>query len=173
MALERLKSSIQYSKTEFNKIQLILGDVNFIPIRNYSIQNVFSVATIHHVKGQLERAEVIKCLFDLLREKGYLLVTVWRRWHKKVKKHFIVDWFKRIYPRYKHQQEKAGLKEFGDKIIPWTFTRKNVTFHRFYHFFSRREMIKLLKLFKIKELKKIGGPGNEDNFFILAQKSNE
>lgn len=170
LASERLKSSDHYSKIELNKIQLILGDLNFIPIRNHSIQNVFSVATIHHVKGQPERANVIKHLFELLREEGFLLITVWRKWHKRVKKHFIVDWLKRINPRYKHQQEKVGLKEFGDKFVPWTFTRKNETFHRFYHFFSKKEIKELLQNFKIREFQILGGPTKKDNFFILAQK---
>lgn len=170
LALERLRSSNSYSKIELNKIQLILADLKFIPIRNHAIQNVFSVATIHHIKGQLERANVITQLLDLLKEEGYLLITVWRRWHKRVKKHFIVDWFKRIYPRYKHQQEKLGLKEFGDKFVPWTFTRKDVTFHRFYHFFSKMEIKKLLENFIIREFKIMGGPTKKDNFFILAQK---
>jgi len=167
LALERLKSSNSYSKT---KIQLILADLKFIPIRNHAIQNVFSIATIHHIKGQLERTNAITQLLDLLREEGYLLITVWRRWHKKVKKHFIVDWFKRINPRYKHQQEKLGLKEFGDKFVPWTFTRKDVTFHRFYHFFSMMEIKKLLQNFIIREFKMMGGPTKKDNFFILGQK---
>lgn len=170
LASERLKRSEYYSKIELNKIQLILGDLNFIPIRNNSIQNVFSVATIHHVKGQIVRAKVINHLFDLLREEGYLLITVWRRWHKRVKKHFIVDWIKRINPRYKHQQKKVGLKEFGDKFVPWTFSRKNLTFHRFYHFFSKKEIKNLLQNFIIREFKMMGGPTKKDNFFVLAQK---
>jgi len=170
LALERLRSSNSYSKIEITKIQLILADLKFIPIRNHVIQNVFTVATIHHIKGQLERANAITQLLDLLREEGYLLITVWRRWHKRVRKHFIVDWFKRINPRYKHQQEKLGLKEFGDKFVPWTFTRKNVTFHRFYHFFSKMEIKKLLQNFIIREFNMIGGPTKKDNFFILAQK---
>jgi uncharacterized protein YeaO (DUF488 family) len=128
------------------------------------------VATIHHVKEQQERAKVIKRLFDLLQEDGYLLITVWRIWHKRVKKHFIIDWVKRINPRYKHQQKRVGLKEFGDKYVPWTFTRKNETFYRFYHFFSKKEIKKLLQNFIIKEFKMMGGPTKEDNFFILAQK---
>ena len=170
LASERLKNSDYYSIMELNKIHLILGDLKFIPVRNHSIQNIFSIATLHHVKRQQERAKVKKCLFDLLREEGYLLITVWRRWHKKVKNHFIVDWFKRINPRYKHQQEKLGLKEFGDKFVPWTFTRKDVTFRRFYHFFSKMEINKLLENFIIREFKIMGGPTKKDNFFILAQK---
>jgi len=170
LALERLRSSDLYSNVELNKIQLILGDLNFIPIRNYSIQNVFSVATIHHVKGQLERANVMKNLFDILRDEGYLLITVWRKWHKRVKKSFILDWFKRLYPKYKHQQEKVGLQEFGDKFVPWTFTRKNVTLHRFYHFFSKKEIKKLMQNFVIREFNMMGGPTKVDNFFVLAQK---
>ncbi len=170
LALERLRNSKIYSKIEKNKIQLILADLKFIPVRNHSIQNVFSVATLHHIKGQLERANVMKNLFDILRDEGYLLITVWRKWHKRIKNYFILDWIKRLYPKYKQQQEKVGLQEFGDKFVPWTYTRKNETFHRFYHFFSKKEIKELLEKFKIREFQILGGPTKEDNFFILAQK---
>lgn len=171
IALESLRDSLKYSKSELLNIQLILGDLNYIPIRAKCIQNIFSIAAIHHIKGKSKRKNVIKQLFDLLSKNGYFFFTVWRRWQKKFKKSFMLDWLKRIFnQKYKKQQKKKGLKEFGDKFIPWTVSHEKYTYNRFYHFFSKNEIKKLLKIFKIIEFQIIGGPTNKDNFFILAQK---
>ncbi len=171
IAKERLRDNSQYNKNESDNIQLILGDLNFIPVRSQSIQTFFSIATIHHIKGIKKRQSAISQMFNLLNTNGFFLLSVWRRWQENLKKYFIFDWFKRKFnPKFKKQQKNLDLKDFGDRFVPWTISKEKKTYNRFYHFFSRREMLKLLKLFKIKELKKIGGPGNEDNFFILAQK---
>jgi hypothetical protein len=67
-------------------------------------------------------------------------------------------------------QNKLDLEEFGDKFIPWTISKENLTYNRFYHFFSRKELKKLLQMYIIMELKKRGGPNKKDNFFVLAKK---
>jgi hypothetical protein len=74
---------------------------------------------------------------------------------------------------YRTTQNKRELEEFGDKFIPWTISKENLTYNRFYHFFSCKELKRLLKSFVIKELKKIGGPNKKDNFFVLAKKESE
>lgn len=171
IAKEILKDHNQYSKKDSDNIQLILGDLNYIPIRLNSIRTIFSIATIHHIKGKSNREKAILQIFNLLTKKGYFLPTVWRRWQKKFKKHFIIDWFKRfLNPFYKKHQKLLGLNEFGDKIIPWTISKQNITYNRFYHFFSKREIKNLLKSFKIQEFWIKGGPDNKDNFFILCEK---
>ena len=171
IAQDNLKNSTHFSKVELNDIQLILGDLKNIPIRANSIQNIFSIATIHHIKYKSERKRVIDQIFNILSESGYFLPTVWRKWQKKFKKYFIKDRFNRIFhPKYKKHQRALGLNEFGDKLIPWTLSTKKKTYNRFYHFFSKREIKNLLRIFKLKEFQIMGGSTNRDNFFILAQK---
>ncbi len=90
---------------------------------------------------------------------------------KEISRLFFFDGIKRsVSFKYKKQQEIDGLSQFGDKYIPWTLSEENMIFNRFYHFFSKREIKNLLKDFIIKEYKIMGGPNNNDNFFILAQK---
>lgn len=172
IAKTRIKNSNLFTKNEQNYIQLILADLIYLPIRNNSIQNVFSIATIHHIKTKLQRENVINQIFNILKLKGYFLCTNWRRWQKKYRKFFIKDWIQRfLISSYFKDQKKRGLKEFGDKFVPWTVSSKNKTYNRFYHFFSKREIKELLKIFIIKEFHYLGGSSNKDNFFILSQKS--
>ena len=170
-ALESLRGSNQSLKRDADNIQLILGDLNHIPIRVNSIQTIFSIATIHHIKFKTKREKALLQIFNLLAENGYFLPTVWRRWQKRFKTYFISDLIKRIFnPKYKKHQKELKLYEFGDKYVPWMVSKENKTYNRFYHFFSKREIKKLLSNFKIKAFRIIGGPANKDNFFILAQK---
>lgn len=170
IARGNLKDSTQYSINDANNIQLILGDLNNIPIRADSIQTVFSIATIHHIKDVDKREKVIKQIANILKENGNFILTIWRKWQKSLKKYFIGDLFKRLLsPKYRKQQNKLGLCEFGDRSVPWTLSKEGITYNRFYHFFSKHEIKKLLKRFKIKELKSLGGSTNKDNFFVLVK----
>jgi len=160
-----------FPKKESNNIQLILGDILYIPFRKNSIDNMFSIASFHHIKNKINRKRVISQIFNQLKTNGFLILTIWRRWQKRFKKYFFYDWIKRKFKsKYRRIQIKASLEEFGDKLIPWTLSSEKRTYNRFYHFFSKKGIKKVLRIFKIKIFKIMGGPNNKDNFFILAQK---
>lgn len=170
IACTNIRDPAQYMKKDSNAIHTILGDIRYLPLRMDVVQNMFSIATIHHVKGRDARKEVLKQMCDLTKNSGFLILTVWRRWQKKYKREFLFDKIARLFnPLYKKKQEQLGLNEFGDKIIPWTVSSSNITHERFYHFFSKRELKKLVRKFQIKELKTSGGSTNKDNFFLMAQ----
>ena len=173
IAHECLTDKSQYSELESNFIQILLGDIKHLPIRTDSIDNIFSIATIHHIKNRSDRKKTFLQFNNSMKKKGYLIITVWRKWQKEYRGYFFLDWLKRNLSR-KHKRKKKinGLEEFGDKYVPWTDSQEKETYNRFYHFFSKHEIKKLLKIFEIKDFKIMGGPGNCDNFFILAQKRN-
>ena len=160
-----------YSKNESSFIQILLGDIRYLPIRDNSVHNIFSIAAIHHIKQITERKKMISSINKTLRINGSLVITVWRKWQRKYRSYFLLDWLKRILSsEHKNQQGVVGLVEFGDKLIPWTLSDQKKVYDRFYHFFSKHELKKLLKIFRIREFKIMGGPNNRDNFFIFAQK---
>lgn len=160
-----------YSQFESRFIQLLLGDVVNLPIRQNSINAVFSIATIHHIKYKSERKRTISQIYESLKKEGCLILTVWRKWQKAFRNYFFIEWFKRSFSnKYKKQQIVNGLEEFGDKFVPWTLSKEQMAFNRFYHFFSKKELKKLLKIFDLVEFKITGGPTNRDNFFIFGCK---
>ena len=171
IAHDDLKNSSHYSKADTNLIQVLQADIRYLPIRKQSIQNIFSIATIHHIKNKSDRKDLIAQIENSLKENGNFIVTVWRKWQNKYRSYFLLDGFKRkTNIKYKEQQKIEGLKEYGDKFIPWTLSKERKTYKRFYHFFSKREIKKLLKIFELKEFKIMGGTSNNDNFFIFVQK---
>lgn len=151
--------------------QLILGDIRFIPIRPNAIHNMFSIATIHHIELRSDRKEILSQIHKILKFNGYCCFSLWRKFQKKYRYYFISDWFKRLFNRsYKSKQIEKRLNNFGDKFVSWRNSIDQEIYHRFYHFFSRREVNDLIKEFKVKEFKKLGGPNKKDNFFLLIQK---
>jgi SAM-dependent methyltransferase len=170
IAQKSLEDSEQYPKSESDFIQLLLSDINFLPIRKNAIDNIFSIATIHHIRHRANRKKLISQLNSSLTRNGNLLITVWRKWQKKYRGYFILDRLKRSFsPKHRVRQKEAGLSQYGDKNVPWTLSEKNRIYKRFYHFFTKHEIKKLLKSFTIKEFKIMGGSTNNDNFFILAK----
>ena len=172
LARERLKKPNNNSKINPKSVSLVLSDIKALPLRPNVITNVFSIATIHHIKKNNQRNYVMSQIYNIMRNNGFLVLTVWRRYQKKYRFYFIKDRIRRLFiPKYTKTQENLGLVEYGDKFVPWTLSNKNLTYNRFYHFFSLREIIKkLLKNYMIRVILKRGGPGRKDNFFILTQK---
>jgi SAM-dependent methyltransferase len=171
IARDRLKTDNNLPKNSSNFIQLILSDIVFLPIRPNVIQNIVSIATIHHIKDKIQLNNAISQFNRLLRNKGFFLFTVWRKYQKKYRSYFIKDKIKRLFnPKYRKTQINLGLNEYGDKFVPWTLSAEKKTYNRFYHFFSNKEIKKLLSEYAILEFKKMGGPNKKDNFFILTQK---
>ncbi len=170
----RITTGNNYTMKERRSIELIQSDINAIPIRPNTVNNIFSIAAIHHIKNSNNRDQVLKQIYTILMNNGLLVLTLWRKYQKKYRYYFITDWFKRLYSsQYRIKQKMLDLEEFGDKFIPWTISKENLTYNRFYHFFSRRELRNLVRSFVIKEMKKKGGPNKTDNFFVLAKKETE
>ena len=169
IAKENQENFTLFSKLDSNNISLILGDLQHLPIRESMVNTIFSIAAIHHIKTIQNRREAINQIFKIMPSNGQIILTVWRRWQKKLKKYFLLDWLKRKFNRnYKNRQRKKGLPEFGDKYVPWTVPKEQQKYNRFYHFFSKREIKKLLKNYHIQIFRVMGGPNTKDNFFILA-----
>lgn len=172
IAKEDLKNPDLYSRVESLHIQILQADIKYLPIRENSIHNIYSIATIHHINNKSERKNLISQINRILVKNGNLIITVWRKWQKKYRSYFLLDFIKRIISsKHIERQKMAGLSEFGDKFVPWTLSVNGKAYNRFYHFFSKKEIIKLLKPFQIRDLRLTGGPNNRDNFFIFAQKS--
>lgn len=161
-----------YSK-KIKSMQLILCSIDSIPIRPKVIDGVSLIAVIHHIKGKNNRKTIMKQIYEIIKDNGWIIGSVWRKYQKNYRWYFIKDIIKRfLIPKYRKTQKKLGLNEFGDKQVPWTLSKERKAFFRFYHFFSHNEAKKLVKSFRIVEMRKLGGPGKKDNYFFLVNKIN-
>lgn len=159
------------SRLKTREIEIILSDLIFLPFRKEVFDHIFAIASIHHLYNKKIRSDFMLKLPNLMIENGSFILSVWRKWQKRFRKYFIKDWLKRIFfPKYRKSQYGKGLQEFGDIIIPWKKSNNKGSYTRYYHLFSEKEVKKLTKHFKIRKFSILGGPTNNDNFFIWLQK---
>jgi len=120
--------------SDLDTVDVVLCDMSNLPFRDRSFNGVLFLAAIHHIQGEENRLKVLKQVKRALKEEGLLVISAWAlyqwRFLKKIPKMF----FDKIIGR---------VKEFGDTYVPWK-SRKG-TFMRFYHLFTRRELINLVR----------------------------
>jgi SAM-dependent methyltransferase len=154
-------------------IQLTLCSLDLLPIRSKTINSAYVIAVIHHIKKSKNRKVIMQQIYNIIKDNGWVIVSVWRKFQRKYRWFFFKDLMKRaLLHNYSKLQAKEGLGEFGDKLVPWTLSKEGKTYLRFYHFFSYKEAKKLMNDFKIEDITKLGGPGKKDNFFFLLRKGN-
>jgi SAM-dependent methyltransferase len=172
-SLEFLKIAKKSLISEQNSTQLLLSDLKFLPIRPSVINYIFLIASFHHIRNSSQRNDLIHQIDNILQSQGRILLTVWRKYQKKYRFHFLLDYIKRkIVIKYKIKQKQKSLNEHGDIIIPWTVSMEGIKYERFYHLFSKRELLRQIRSHRILAFQKLGGSTNKDNFFIFMEKIN-
>ncbi len=115
-------------------VDVVVCDMSNLPFRDRSFNGVLFLAAIHHIQGKENRLNVLKQVKRVLKREGLLVISAWALFHgrflKKIPKMFF-DWMVR------------RTKEFGDTYVPWK-SRKG-TFMRFYHLFTKRELVNLVR----------------------------
>ncbi len=151
---------------EITNVSYIMADITLLPFKEHSISDSFFLATLHHIPMRENRLKILEEVKYILKENGYCLLTVWRRWQKRFLGHFIKQFFQ-------HLLKFPSIKEFGDIYIPWKKQNAEII-QRFYHLFSQRELRKLCHQtgFQVVLLKNFGGPTRKDNIFSILKKIN-
>lgn len=144
-----------------NNVNFIHGDATCIPVKNSFFDGILYIASLHNIPYREKRIQSLKEMNRIMKKKGIGLITVWSRWQDKYRMEFIKKWFKRI----KNQ-------EFGDIEIDWKLD--NQTIPRFYHLYSKKELIEDikyagLKIEKIEKLKLVSKK-YPDNYFAIVSK---
>ncbi len=171
-SLEFLNIAKNRNDLQDHNIHFLLSDMLTLPIRPSSINSIFAIASIHHVMDKSDRSRIMAFCNSILKRNGYIVMSVWRRFQKKYRTYFLIEFIKqKLSLKYKKKQELLGLHEFGDIVIPWTVSSTRITHKRHYHLFSKNELKRLLSEYKIIRFRKLGGPNRKDNYFILAKKN--
>ena len=144
-----------------DNIDLIHTDAVNLPIKNNVFDAVLFIASLHNIKGNINRINSLEEIYRILKNDGVVLISVWSRWQDKYRKDFFKRWFTQF-----------NQNEFGDIDIYWKQHGLNIP--RFYHLYSKREFIKDLRKanFKIIDLteEKLNSNRHPDNFFAVIKK---
>ncbi len=97
-----------------------------LPYDNNAYDNAICIAVLHHLSTPEKRSTAIKELIRVLKPGGKAFITVWATEAYK--------------PSWKAMD---GGK--NDYMVPWHDTQKNTVLQRFYHLFTREEIVSLIE----------------------------
>jgi len=163
ISFELLKSSITLDN---NIIYLLNNDANSIPLKDNSVDLALCIATIHHFRDEEEVLHALRNISKILKKDNLLIVSCWKKWKKGTRKQMIADLI-----LYLIKKKKNRLWRHGDIYLPWYNDKKELIAERYYHLFSKRELMKIIDVtnYSIIDFLEFGGRGGDDNFFLLLQ----
>ncbi len=148
---------IKEAKEKYPHLKFLEADAFNLPFSENSFDFVFSIAVLHHIPSKELRIKFLKEAKRVLKKEGKLIITVWKFHMRKEK---------RLLLRYTILKILGKTKlDFKDILEPWG--RKT---QRYYHWFSKRELIKLTEEAGFK-VKKSGFTKrkNRENIYIVAE----
>lgn len=165
LSLDLLKNLVELP---IQKLHILNNDMRRIPIRRNAADIILCIATAHHLENKEEIIEALRNISTILKPKGYIILSFWRRWKPDTRKKMIFDMIafpiKKIFiNKWRH----------GDIFLPWFNKDKQVVARRYYHLFTKRELLRILEVcnLKICNFTPTGGKSGRDNFFVLLQKN--
>ncbi|MBI5414209.1 class I SAM-dependent methyltransferase [Candidatus Peregrinibacteria bacterium] len=127
----------KYPAAHFQKV-----DFSDLPFADETFDEVWSVASFHHIPTEKKRLRALSEMCRVLKPKGEVIIIVWNLWNQQ---------------KYARQKRWSILRSFliptwskRDFIIPWGTEKKT----RYYHSFDVQELQKLAEKsgFLVKEL---------------------
>ena len=151
---------IEIAKNKYPEGNFQVGDALNLPFPENFFDKVYSIATLHHIPSKEFRLQFLKEIKRILKPEGLLILTVWR-FHQ----------LKETYLLFKY----TILKLFGKTKLDWKdiFEPWGEKTERYYHWFSKNELIDLAQRLNFK-IEKIGitknQRGNRRNIYLIARK---
>ena len=166
LSLDLLKNLVDLP---IQKLHILNNDMRRIPIRKNAADLILCIATAHHLENKEETIEAVRDISTILKPKGYIILSFWRRWKPDTLKKMVVDMI--TFPIKKILNNKW---RHGDIFLPWYNEEKQVVAKRYYHLFTKRELLRILEACNLKvcDFTQAGGKSGKDNFFVLLKKNN-
>lgn len=123
---------LEQARTHFANQNFILADMNQLPFEDNAFDQIYCIATLHHLPSTDLRNKAVQEAHRILKPGGHLFMTNWNLWQKKYF-HLIVN-----YTLLKFIGKNK--MDFKDILIPWTFQQTDEVFERYYHAFTNNEL---------------------------------
>jgi len=141
--IEIAKNNHPEGRFEVSSINSILSN---------SFDKVYSIAVLHHIPSRELRSNFLKEMRRVLKDDGYLVLTVWNL-KNKIKKRNFLDWFR---------------LDKGDVFLPWYGSHDT-----YFHCFNLEELIQLASEVGFDIIDKgeiLVGEKPYSNFYIVGRK---
>jgi ubiquinone/menaquinone biosynthesis C-methylase UbiE len=151
---------IKIAKRNYPQAKFQTTDVLKLPFPNNYFDKIYSIAVLHHIPSEELRLKSLEEAKRVLKPGGFLILTTWKLCSKK-------EFFLLFKYTILKLIGKSNL-DFKDILEPWGKKIK-----RYYHFFSRKELVGLAKKagFEIKKNGIIKNKrGNRQNIYLVVAK---
>jgi len=158
--IDNAENLIKEAKKNYPQAKFQVADALKIPFPDNYFDKVYSIAVFHQIPSKNYRLQFLKEIKRVLKKRGWAILTVWKFYRLK-------DWFLLIKYTILKLLGKSKL-DFKDFFEPWGRKTK-----RYYHWFSKRELIKLVKGagFIIKDIGIVKNKRkNRRNIYLIIQK---
>ncbi|WP_457558154.1 class I SAM-dependent methyltransferase [Candidatus Harpocratesius sp.] len=167
--LDQSREMLKRNQSNSMKIQ---ADICALPFRSDSLDGIFAIASIHHIKGSITRENVMIEFQRISTINALIVITVWRFKQKRFIKEYLHQITKMTYDTCKEKpySNKNIDFEVGDVIVPWKLssTQGNLSINRFYHLFRAVEFRKLIKYFTPILIQAFGAKKEKNNFLFIG-----
>lgn len=145
-------------------VERVCGSITQLPFRRNSASEAISIAVIHHLPTYEIRTRALQECHRTLNFHGILVVSVWRKWRTGMKE--------KLFERIRNSME---IDDLVDDMRPWKDSSGLVIGHRYYHYYTWKELwYQLHKAeFKLVKSLRMGGKANDANFLIWLSKSSQ
>lgn len=186
--LKLAKSELESeSETMYSfKTDWIACDIEHLPIRENSFSIIVSIAVLHHIIGKKKRQFIVNNLYQLLKERGMVILSVWG-YTKEQRKRGINTisnekikgirigrfWLLKIYDFGKKSKFRIKLFEKNTFVVPWKVDNSRGLTNstpRIYHFFKKDELLNLKGNFDAIHETEYGDSTTGPNYFITFKK---
>jgi len=123
---------IEIAKKNYPQAKFQMTDVLNLPFPNNYFDKIYSIAVLHHIPSEEFRLKSLKEAKRVLKPEGLLILTVWR-FHEPKELYLILKYTILKLIRRSKLDRKDIFEPWGKKI------------KRYYHCFSKRELINLIK----------------------------
>lgn len=130
--IDNNKTLINISKQRYSDHKFIIGDQLKIPLGNDRADTILNIRAFHHIPSKKIRKHVMEEMNRVLKQNGFIIISVWNLWQKKYIKHLIFGLLRCIIT--------FGRYDYNDFFIPWGQSEK-----RYYHAFTKNELENLVK----------------------------
>lgn len=137
LGVDNSEKLLELARKEHPQNKFIEGDIlDLGKAIHRKYDYIFCVAVLHHLPGKDLRIKALKELKEVVWEDGEIIISVWNLWQQNKFRNLILkNTFKKI-------QGRLDL-DFGDVVFDWKNNKGEIISKRYYHAFSKIELIKL------------------------------
>lgn len=130
-------ASLNYPNNKFI-VSDILNLETIEEIKDRKFNHIFCLATLQHLPSKELRVKTLQEMKEHILDDGQIIISNWDMWMQKKYRTL-------IFKSFLNKIIGKNQLEFGDILFPWKNSKGEITSERYYHAYSKNELLKLAR----------------------------